>query len=270
MSTAADIREDVRGFYGLVGSGEATGCAPGCCAPSGEPSAVMGYDEAELAALPDGADLSLGCGNPVALAGLKSGEVVVDLGSGGGIDAFLAAERVGATGRVIGVDMTPSMIERARRNAAQHGTNNVEFRLGEIESLPVADDAVDAIISNCVVNLSPDKGRVYREALRVLKPGGRIEISDIVALGPIPDSVRADAAAIVGCVGNAATPDEHRAWLVEAGFDRVDIALQAHSKELIDQWMPGRGLEKLVASARITAFAPTSAAGCCAPSCCDD
>jgi SAM-dependent methyltransferase len=187
----------------------------------------VGYSEADLATLPEGANLGLSCGNPTALASLRTGEVVMDLGCGGGFDAFLAAQRVGPAGRAIGVDMTPEMVDRARRNAVDFKRRtllaNVEFRLGEIEHLPAADASVDVVISNCVINLSPDKPRVWSEIFRVLRPGGRVVVSDLALLRPLPDGVLASAAALVGCVAGAQLVEENRRLLERAGF--ADISL---------------------------------------------
>lgn len=261
-----DIRQEVRKEYGKIG---ATGtAASGCCATncgcdgqatstaSAGAAANLGYSQAEVSAVPDGADLGLGCGNPQAIAALQPGETVVDLGSGGGIDCFLAARKVGPTGKVIGVDMTPEMIDRARQNAEEAQTQNVEFRLGEIEHLPVADGSVDAIISNCVVNLSPDKPAVFREAFRILKPGGRLAISDIVATAPLPDEVRNDVALHVGCVAGAAPVDELRSALADAGFVDIRVEPIRRSTEVIGDYVPGSGLENYVASATIEAVRP--------------
>src|SRR5688572_12836258 len=207
MTTTNDIREAVRDRYGRIAeSGESIGCCEpsagtgsgcGCSVGVTETADVLGYSDEQRAAIPEGADLGLGCGNPLAHAGVSKGETVLDLGSGAGIDAFLAARETGPSGRVIGVDMTPAMLSRARENAAKHGFGNVEFRLGEIENLPLADGTVDLVISNCVVNLSPDKPRVFREALRVLRPGGRMVVSDIVLVSELPESVRGSVEAYV-------------------------------------------------------------------------
>jgi len=222
----ADVRSTVRQTYGEIARGERAGCGTGSSASSccGSPASLgIGYSRDDLASLPDGADLGLGCGNPGAIAALSEGETVVDLGSGGGIDCFLAGQRVGPTGRVIGVDMTPDMIERARRNATTVGAENVEFRLGEIEALPVADGTADVVLSNCVVNLSTDQARVYREAFRVLKPGGRLAISDMVARAELPAAIRDDLALRAGCVAGAATAHELERHLAAAGFVNVQV-----------------------------------------------
>jgi len=198
-----------------------------CCSPQADMSKAIGYSDTELASIPEGANLGLGCGNPTALASLKKGEVVLDLGAGAGIDCFLAARAVGPTGRAIGVDMTAEMVERARANAAQGGYRNVEFRLGEIENLPAADNSVDAIISNRVINLSPNKERVFQEAYRVLKPGGRIMDSDIVLEKPLPESVRSSVEAYVGCVAGASLKKDYLKQIEAAGFRDVKIAGEA-------------------------------------------
>lgn len=208
------------------GTGDLTNCG---CSAADESSAVdessmaVGYSAKELGTIPGGANLGLGCGNPTALASLKEGEVVLDLGSGGGIDCFLAAQKVGKDGRVIGVDMTPEMVERARENARKADYTNVDFRLGEIENLPVADNTVDVVISNCVINLSPNKGRVFAEAYRALKPGGRVMVSDIVLLKELPESVRNSAAAYAACIGGASIKEEYLATVAAAGFKDVEV-----------------------------------------------
>ena len=227
-------RQTVRSAYAKVAQAESSGGCCGvessCCGVSDDGaintliSTRLGYSTEELATVPSGADMGLGCGNPKAIAALQPGEVVVDLGAGGGFDCFLAAQEVGPTGHVIGVDMTPDMLSKARGNAAKGKFGNVEFRLGEIEYLPVADASVDVIISNCVINLSPDKPRVFREAFRVLKPGGRLAISDVVATMELPEEMRGDEALIAGCMGNASLIEELEAMISEAGFEQVRIA----------------------------------------------
>jgi ubiquinone/menaquinone biosynthesis C-methylase UbiE len=224
----------VRENYGKIVTDGRSCCQPAsqsslmssCCSAS-EPkqldSMKMGYSEEELASLPEGADLGLGCGNPVAFASIKEGETYLDLGSGAGIDCFLAAQKVGITGKVIGVDMTPAMIDKARENARSSDFKNVEFRLGEIEHLPVADNSVDIITSNCVINLSPDKKAVFKETYRVLKPGGRLMISDIVLLKELPDYVLNSIEAYVGCVAGAMLKDEYLGLVKQAGFTDIKI-----------------------------------------------
>jgi len=216
----------------------------------------MGYSEAELAAVPDGANLGLGCGNPQAIAAMRPGEVVLDLGSGAGFDCFLAAQQVGLTGHVIGVDMTHEMLAKVRENAAKIGAANVEFRLGELEHLPVADNTADVAISNCVINLVPDKAQVFRETFRALKPGGRIAISDVVNMAPLPTELKADTALVCGCVAGAAPVDRVEAWLREAGFTDISITVKPESRDLIATWAPGRGIENYVASAIVEARKP--------------
>ncbi len=259
------IRQNVRARYGEIARQDqrGCGCAPTCCTPGAENSAgtdarTLGYSAEDLASAPEGSELGLGCGNPTAIASIQPGETVVDLGSGAGFDCFLAARRVGTQGRVIGVDMTPDMISKARGNAARGGYANVEFRLGEIEALPVADGVADLILSNCVVNLSPDKPRVYREAFRVLRPGGRLAISDIVALQPIPPALKADLAAYTGCVAGAASPAELEAMLTEAGFIDVRVDVKPASRAFIHDWLPGRNAGDFVASASMTGRKPGS------------
>jgi SAM-dependent methyltransferase len=226
MSTTKDIRDTVRERYGRVAESkeEPYGCCGSeCGCGTTATMEAIGYTADQRGAVPEGADLGLGCGNPLGHAAVKKGETVLDLGSGAGIDAFLASKDVGPTGRVIGVDMTAAMLSRARANAAKGAFENVEFRLGEIENLPVADATVDVIISNCVINLSPDKSRVFREALRVLRPGGRAVLSDLVLVAPLPDSVRSSVEAYVGCVAGASMRDEYLGLMREAGFERVEV-----------------------------------------------
>ena len=261
------IRQQVRARYGEIARQDqrGCGCAPSCCTPGGSNSAgtdaqTLGYSSEDLASVPEGSELGLGCGNPTAIASIQPGETVLDLGSGAGFDCFLAASRVGERGRVIGVDMTPDMISKARANAERGGYTNVEFRLGEIEALPVADGVADLILSNCVVNLSPDKARVYREAFRVLRPGGRLAISDIVALQPIPPALKADLAAYTGCVAGAASPAELEQLLTAAGFTEVRVDVKAASRTFINDWIPGENAGDFVASANITGLKPSRSA----------
>ncbi|MDV2989048.1 MAG: arsenite methyltransferase [Dehalogenimonas sp.] len=221
-----EIKSYVKERYGgIARSGGGCGCGSGCCgSPAPDTIAkVIGYAEEDLAAVPDGANLGLGCGNPTAIAALQPGETVLDLGSGAGFDAFLAARQVGPTGQVIGVDMTPDMLSRAKANAVKGGFSNVEFRQGEIENLPVASGTVDTIISNCVINLSPDKPKVFAEAFRVLKPGGRIAVSDIVLTEALPDYVRDSVSAYTACVAGAILKEEYLDALRQAGFQNIEI-----------------------------------------------
>lgn len=260
-----EIRNAVRDRYSLIAKDEGACCSPNggssCC---GSPSAatleqasqVLGYGIKELQSLPEGANLGLGCGNPQAIAALKSGEVAVDLGSGGGIDCFLASRSVGPLGRVIGVDMTPDMVTRARRTAAQAGYTNVEFRLGEIEHLPLADASADVILSNCVINLSPDKPQVFREAFRVLRRGGRLAISDMVASGPIPEGLKRDLELHSKCIVGATPLVELHALLAEAGFAGIRIVPKAESRSFVQEWAPGTGIEDFILSATIEAVKP--------------
>ena len=228
MEKEAEIKKIVREGYAKVAQKGSSCCAPSgsCCSGTDlaqDISKKIGYADEELASVPEGANLGLGCGNPVALASLAEGETVLDLGAGAGFDCFLAANKVAKTGKVIGVDMTPEMLEKARENAEKGDYSNVEFRLGEIENLPVADNSVDVVISNCVINLSPDKKRVFSEALRVLKPGGRLMVSDIVLLKELPDFIRDSIAAYVGCVSGAMLKDDYLTVIGEAGFEQVAV-----------------------------------------------
>jgi len=270
---AEQVRTAVREQYGQIAR-SGGGCAANCCTPGGSERASLslGYSDEDLANVPDGANLGLGCGNPHAIAALRNGETVLDLGSGAGFDCFLAARRVGPEGQVIGVDMTPDMVSMARANASRSGLDNVEFRLGEIERLPVRDASVDVILSNCVINLSPDKAAVFAEAFRVLEPGGRLAISDVVVTAPLPASVRDDVSALTGCVAGAASVDELEQVLADAGFVEIRVVVDTQSREFISEWMPGSGIESFVASASIEANKPgvskLDASACCAPSCC--
>ena len=259
-----EIKEMVRTRYGRIAdaAGSSGCCAPAassCCGPSTDTpdkALQMGYSATDLAAIPEGANLGLGCGNPQAIAALQPGETVVDLGSGAGFDCFLAARQVSSSGHVIGVDMTHEMLGKARENAVKIGAGNVEFRLGELEHLPVADKSADVVISNCVINLVPDKAQVFREAFRVLKPGGRIAISDIVGTRPLPAELAADPALVCGCVAGAASAERIEAWLSAAGFIGIHIAVKPESRELIKNWAPGRGVEDYIVSAIITGRKP--------------
>ena len=260
----AQIKEMVRARYGGIAAqaSEASCCAPtapSCCGPetaSHDKARRMGYSEAELAAVPEGANLGLGCGNPQAIAAMQPGEIVVDLGSGAGFDCFLAARQVGDTGRVIGVDMTHEMLKKARDNAASIGARNVEFRLGELEHLPIADNTADVVISNCMINLVPDKQQVFREAFRVLKHGGRLAVSDVINIVPLPAELRADPALLCGCVAGAAPAERIEAWLSKAGFVGVRITPNFESRKLVESWASGRGVENYIASAMVEARKP--------------
>jgi SAM-dependent methyltransferase len=269
--TNEEIRDTVRDHYAKVAKlGASTGCAPGCCgAPESDASRKLGYDAGDLASVPEGADMGLGCGNPQVIAALKPGETVLDLGSGGGFDCFLAARQVGASGRVIGVDMTAEMVTKARRNAQTLGATNVEFRLGEIEHLPVVDASIDVIISNCVINLSPDKAAVFREAFRVLRPGGRLAIADVVAVRAPPSELKERLNSLAACIAGAASLDSIRAALADAGFDQAIVDIKAESRNFIRDWMPGSNAEDFVTSATIQAIKPKVFAACCGPTCCE-
>jgi arsenite methyltransferase len=267
MNDARDkeIRDAVRERYGDIArhSQEEPMSGSSCCGDlidpfdliqPGKQSTLMGYSEAEIASVPPGSVLGLGCGNPQAIAELHPGEVVLDLGSGAGFDSFLAARQVGETGRVIGVDMTPEMIETARENARQGGYQNVEFRLGEIEDLPVDDNSVDVILSNCVINLAPHKSAVYREAFRVLKEGGRLAISDMVASGEIPPEIKEDLGLHSACVAGALQVDTLHNILESAGFVEIRIEPKDESRQFIKKWTPGIPSEDYVLSATIEAL----------------
>jgi arsenite methyltransferase len=227
-----EIKKSVRENYAAVAKQGASCCKPAksskssCCSPSETASKSVGYTDEDINSVPDGANLGLGCGNPVALASLKEGEIVLDLGSGAGFDCFLASQRVGAKGKVIGVDMTPEMLDRARENAHKEGYSNVEFRLGEIENLPIADNTVDVIISNCVINLSTDKARVFSEAFRTMKSGGRLMVSDIVLLKELPEFLRKSVEAYVGCIAGAMKRGDYVRTIRDAGFKDVKIVEQ--------------------------------------------
>jgi arsenite methyltransferase len=275
--THDDIRAAVRNRYSTIA--ETRGVSPletaGACCGSTSPDAesvsccgdatvtaldskahAYGYSEDDTSAVPEGANLGLGCGNPIALASLRPGETVLDLGSGAGFDCFLAARAVGETGRVIGVDMTHEMLRKARANAEKSGYTHVEFRLGEIEHLPVADASVDVVISNCVINLSPEKAQVFQDAFRVLKPGGRLAVSDVVATAPFPDEVQQDLALRAGCVAGASLLDDLEGMLKDAGFVDIRIQPKDESRTFIREWVPGTNMADYLISATIEALKP--------------
>jgi len=274
------VRKIVREGYAKIARNERTCCSdPACCAPSGvadmdeELSKKMGYSEVDMESVPEGSNLGLGCGNPIALASLQKGETVLDLGSGGGFDCFLAANRVGKDGKIIGVDMTPEMIDKARGNAGKGSYRNVEFRLGEIENLPVADSTVDVVISNCVINLSPNKKRVFEEAFRVLKPAGRLMVSDIVLSKELPEIIKKNAQALVGCISGAEIKDKYLRMIEKAGFDEVKVMEENHlpvedfahdstARELIKEAkLPAEKINeiaKTILSVRVSATKPRS------------
>jgi SAM-dependent methyltransferase len=258
-----EIRTVVRKKYGEVAKSDSTGCCTPVSSCGGEPATpldnlgtLIGYSQEELSVAPEGSNMGLGCGNPQAIADLKPGETVLDLGSGGGFDCFLAARQVGETGQVIGVDMTADMIAKARENALQGGYANVEFRLGEIEHLPVADASVDVIISNCVINLSPEKLDVFREAYRILKPGGRLAISDVLATAPLPAELKNDLQLLSACVSGAATVVEIKEMLQKTGFQDIQIQTRDESRQLIKEWGPEKNVQDYIVSASIEAVKP--------------
>ena len=261
MSDSKDIREAVKDNYAKVALDNSTftgcGCGPGeSCEPTrdhDDVSASMGYSAEELAAVPEGANLGLGCGNPQAIASIKEGETVLDLGSGAGFDSFLASRQVGDSGEVIGVDMTPEMISKARKNARTAGIYNTQFKLGQIESLPLDGDKIDVIISNCVINLSPEKQKVFNEAYRVLKSGGRIAVSDVVATADMPASYMADLKLYSACVSGASTITALEQMLSNAGFKDIRIEPKDESKVFIRDWVPETSVEDYVVSASIQA-----------------
>lgn len=275
-----DVRRNVRAHYGKIaettqlnpadsqyssccgptfqnaGSMESGLCCGGKDVSAEQISKALGYSEMDVNNCPAGSNMGLGCGNPKAIAALKPGEVVLDLGSGGGFDCFLASREVGETGQVIGVDMTPDMLEKARQNLVTSGVTNVEFRLGEIEHLPVADASIDVIISNCVINLSPYKQQVLDEAFRVLKPGGRLAFSDVVAKAPLPESLKNSVTMIASCIGGAETTENLVTMLKKSGFKNVHIQPVDGSSEFIHTWIPGQNIEDYVISAMIEAIKP--------------
>lgn len=248
-----NLKKSIRETYAAISCGNERSC----CGDSSTPVSVhLGYTKDQLDSLPEGADLGLGCGNPLGIASVEKGEVVLDLGSGAGFDCFIAAREVGEEGKVIGVDMTPEMIEKARKNAVNAGFKNVEFRHGEIENLPLDDNSVDVVISNCVVNLATDKQAIYKEAYRVLKPGGRLAISDILARVPLPDEVKGNERFVAGCVGGAVTVEDLFPLIQSAGFTGISITRKNNSNDIISGWQPGANIEQLVFSAYISAKKP--------------
>ncbi len=240
-----EIKEVVKGRYAQLAKQDQESCCPscGCGASSLLQAKAVGYSREDLEHTPEEAIIGLGCGSPTAIADLKAGEVVLDLGSGAGVDVFLAANKVGSTGRVIGVDMTEEMVNKAKGIARDHGYHNVEFRLGEIEKLPVEDKSVDAIISNCVINLSPDKAKVFREAYRALKPGGRLTVSDIVSERALPDEIKNDSNAWACCIGGALEHQKYLKKIKEAGFENVEVV---SSKEFYIEGEESQTLAKLL------------------------
>lgn len=258
--TRDQIRESVRDNYkkvALSATDNSSCCGPtSCCSSDSDVSLQFGYSIEEIKSVPAGSNLGLGCGNPQTIAELKENEVVVDLGSGGGFDCFLASKQVGNKGKIIGVDMTPEMISKARANAHKNQYTNVEFRLGEIENLPIANDTVDVIMSNCVINLSPDKGKVFQEAYRVLKSGGRLAISDIVMTNDLPDEIRKDIQLYSGCISGSSPINELKQYLINAGFIDIQIDPKDESKEFIKDWAPGKNIDDYIVSAVIKAIKP--------------
>ncbi|WP_332237301.1 arsenite methyltransferase [Sporolactobacillus sp. KGMB 08714] len=260
------IRQNVRSRYKKIAiqdvSAPSCGCSSeaACCNTQVDRNNVseqLGYSPEELNAVPEGANLGLGCGNPQAIASLKPGESVLDLGSGGGFDCFLAARQVGETGQVIGVDMTPEMISRARQNAVKGSITNTDFRLGEIEHLPVADQSVDVILSNCVINLSPDKPQVFKEAFRVLRKGGRLAISDVVLTAELPAEIKNDLdVSYSGCMSGASSITDLQNMLEQNGFTQIEISPKDESKKFIKEWSPGTDIEKYIVSSTIQAVKP--------------
>jgi len=263
---AEQIRETVRKRYAEAACGQqpqpnSCGEKGGCCGGRKskawpEIATYLGYTNEDIRQAPEGSNMGLGCGNPLALASLQQGETVLDLGSGGGFDCFLAARAVGENGRVIGVDMTPEMVSKARAAADNEKIENVEFRLGEIEHLPVADQSIDVIISNCVINLSPQKQQVFDEAFRVLKNGGRLTVSDIVATSPLPTETKKDLALISACMGGAEEVENLNKMLIEAGFQDVRIEIVEGSESMIATWLPEKHFGGSLASAKIAGVKP--------------
>jgi len=255
------IKKIVRNGYAKAVTQKTSCCSAGSCCGGvtqvGEIGRKVGYSDSEMNSVPEGANLGFGCGNPVALASLKDGDVVIDMGSGAGFDAFLAAQRVGKTGRIIGVDMTPEMVIKAKDNAAKDKYTNVEFRLGEIEKLPVEDGSVDVIISNCVINLSPEKQKVFQEAFRVLKPGGRLMVSDLVLIKDLPDVIKESIEAYVGCLSGAVRKTEYLKLMIKAGFQ--DVKVISESNYPVDAMFDNlKGAEDAVASIKVSAKKPVA------------
>lgn len=267
-----EYRRNVRDAYAKVAraddASQSCSVESSCCGVSDDTaiktviSKRLGYSDSDINKVPEGADMGLGCGNPKAIAALRTGETVVDLGSGGGFDCFLSVQEVGETGYVIGVDMTPDMVTKARNNANKGKYSNVEFRLGEIEHLPIADNEADVIISNCVINLSPDKPQVFREAFRVLKPGGRLAISDVVATANLPEEMRNDVGLISGCMGNASLIEDLATMIEEAGFTDVRIEPKNESKDFMRDWAPGNKVMDYIVSATIEGVKPARSTCC--------
>ena len=251
-----EIRDSVRESYSKAVENAPSGC--GCCSSDSsvlfyQKSAKAGYSDAEISSVPIGANLGLGCGNPQAIAGLEKGETVVDLGSGAGFDVFLAARQVGNTGKVIGVDMTPAMISRARQNAAKSNITNVEFRLGEIENIPVPDNSVDVIMSNCVINLSPEKQKVFDDAYRVLKPGGRLAIADNIALAELPEEIKNNMEHYSACISGASLKKDLEDMIKASGFENIRITPVDKSRSLSDEITQGGNVRDYVLSVTIEA-----------------
>jgi len=262
--SAEDVKREVRSSYGSVAEAnnqkKSCGNSRSCCGVSAKPdkeySQELGYTQEEFESVPEGCNMGLGCGNPQAIASLKPGEFVLDLGAGGGFDAFLAAKQVGPTGKVFGVDMTPEMVSKARENASKSGYRNAEFLLGEIEHLPLPNNSIDVIISNCVVNLSTNKENVFSESFRVLKEGGRLAISDMVAYKPLPPEMVNNKDLYCNCISGAITISELKNILVKSGFTDIVIEPQENSRMFIKDWVPGSDAENYVVSAKIKAVKP--------------
>ncbi|OXS57382.1 arsenite S-adenosylmethyltransferase [Cohnella sp. CIP 111063] len=257
-----EVRQHVRDRYKQIAIQDVSNagcCSPStssssCCGTANEVSSKLGYSDEELSTVPEGSNLGLGCGNPQAMASIKAGEVVLDLGSGAGFDCFLAAKQVGETGKVFGVDMTPEMVSRARHNASKNEYTNVEFRLGEIEYLPIHSETIDVILSNCVINLSPDKQQVFHEAYRVLKSGGRLAVSDIVTTAELPAEIKDDLDSLASCISGASTIEEVKEMLRKSGFVDISVEPKDESREFIKDWVPGANINEYIQSAVIKAI----------------